>query len=143
MSKLEEFITSLTDTELSIFIANQYDGLLGSSKQRLKDAVIKRNLSTDKLSELYQTGLTKPVDNTYHFCPRCYSTKLFIETDHEMRTVKYYSYEVAIDTLRCRLCGYNPVKSNCSTFSELIKHVFKRNNTVRIPKVDERVFKEL
>lgn len=142
-SRLEDFISKLTDTELAIFIAYQYDGFIGSSKQKLKDAVLKRGLTSEKLSELFNKGLSKPEDNSLHFCPRCYSIKLYVETDHELETVKYYSYEVAVDTLRCRLCGYNPNKQKTKNLFDAIRIKFKGNKNVRIPKQDDRVFKEL
>jgi hypothetical protein len=72
MSRLEEFISTLTDTELAIFIAYRYDGFIGSLKQKLKDAVIKRGLTADELSELYKKRLLKPYDSSQHYCPRCY-----------------------------------------------------------------------
>lgn len=143
MSRLEDFISTLSDTELAIFIAYQYDGFIGSSKQMIKEAVLKRKLTPDKLAELYKKGLSKPIDNSLHFCPRCYSTKLYVETDHELRTVRYYSYEVAVDSLRCRLCGYNPDKRKPKNLFDAIKLKFKSNKIVRIPKQDDRVFKGL
>ncbi len=143
MSKLEDFISKLTDTELAIFIAYRYNGFISSSKQKIKDEASKRGLTTDKLTEIYNKGLSKPTDTKVSFCPRCYPTKLFIETDQELRTIKYYSYEVAVDTMRCRLCGYNPDKRKPKKLFDAIKQKFVNNKTVRIPKKDERIFKEL
>ncbi len=48
MSRLEKFISTLTDTELAIFIAYQYDGFIDSSKQIIKDAAIKLKFKSNK-----------------------------------------------------------------------------------------------
>lgn len=143
MSRLEEFISTITDTELAIFIAYQFDGFINSSKQKLRDEVLNRGLISDKLSDLYKKGLSKPADKSIQFCPRCYSTKLFIETDHELRTVGHASYEVAVDTMRCRLCGYNPDKRKAENLLDALILKLVGNKPVRIPKQDDSVFKGL
>lgn len=143
MGKLENFLASLSDVELAIFIAYRYEGFIGTSKQKIKDVVAGRNLTEERLEQLYRKGLPSPSNKSVYCCPRCNSTKLYVETDNELRTVRYSSYEVAVDTLRCRLCGYNPNKRSPKNLIDAIKLKFMGRKIVRIPKQDEKVFKGL
>lgn len=56
MSKLDEFLEDLDNSELSVFAAYRFEGFLDESRQKIKNEILKRELSKEKLIELYQKG---------------------------------------------------------------------------------------
>ncbi len=115
--KLNSFLKELSDHELAIFGAFQYDGLLPDSRKNLQAEIDSRSLTKIQLEKYISTKLeTNYLENT---CERCGSNKFIQDVDIEHSGGNYGSAEVEVTTNRCRICGYNPSKA-------LEKNVFKR-----------------
>jgi len=90
----------------------------------------KRKLTKDYLANLYNTPLDLKVESGTALCQRCGSNRVFNETDIEYRsTSNYNTREVEVDTIRCRLCGYNPAKAKPKNLLGRIKRLFNSNKT--------------
>ena len=138
MKELDNFIVGLTDHELAIFFAYRYEGFLKKSKIKIENEIKNRDLSSEKLKSLSKIKLNNELHKETKCCPRCGSKKLFMETDYrEVPVSEFSSAEVATDSNRCRLCGYNPNKSNPKNFTERIRKVFKKTKMSRINKWNE------
>ena len=103
------FIESLTDHELAIYIGYQYPSFLGYSKEKVKREIGKRKLSKEQLRNYFNTKLS--YNEKGIFCERCGSNKFFSDIDIEHHSRKYSSYDLEVNTKRCRLCNYNPSKA--------------------------------
>ena len=123
MKDLNDFIKKLTNIELAIFIFYRFKGFLSDSKEKIKDEVSKRNLSKEDLQKLFDKGIAKKSDRLN--CPRCNSDKLFTEQDIEYVARRYSKGKVLVETTRCRLCGYNPGKSNKQTLFQKLFGLYK------------------
>lgn len=141
MSQLETFLTSLSDSELAIFVAYRFDGFMSSSREKIIREIQRRELNRDKLTALYKEGLPVPDEPGYH-CPQCNSDRFFVEQDHEMRSRRYASYEVIIETKRCRLCGYNPDKRKPKNLWDAIRLKFTSKGRTRLAHPSEMVFRD-
>lgn len=138
MSELDNFISNLSDHELAIFFGYRYDTFLDKSKVKIDNEIGKRKLSPEKLKSLLNTKLNKASLNEIRTCTRCGSNKLFIETDYkEIPISEFSSAELAHDSYRCRLCGYNLAKSTPNNFLERIKRMFTKTRSQRINKWNE------
>ena len=138
MKELDNFISGLTDHEIAVFFAYRYEGFLKKSKLKIENEIKNRNLSSEKLKSLSNIKLNKVLLKETRCCPRCGSEKLFMETDYkEVPVSEFSSAEVATDSYRCRLCGYNPDKSNPKNFANRILKVFKKTKMSRINKWNE------
>jgi methionyl-tRNA synthetase len=137
MGELERFLDSLTDTELAVFIAYRYNSFLKESKEKIKSEVLERNLTNDKLNDLFNKGIIRDESKEGYFCPRCNASNYLTETDIELRQ-DFTSYEVAIDTNRCRICGYNPGKEKSSNLFKRMKKSLIRARGTRLtrPEID-------
>lgn len=135
MSNLDDFLTNLTDHELAIFFANSYDGFLDHSKRKIDAEIEKRQLSKIQIKALKDTKLQLTRSDQTNTCYRCGSDKLFVETDYkEIPISELSSAEIAIDSYRCRLCGYNPNKTKQKDFHKKIKMIIRRWRNQRIHK---------
>ena len=65
MKNLDNFLSYLSDTELAIFITYHFDDFLVTSQKRIIREVQRRQLSIDKLSELFKKGLIAYSNNNY------------------------------------------------------------------------------
>ena len=140
---LNTFISNLTDNELATFVAYQFEELLDNSKQKIIKEVKRRNLSSDDLKRLYHQGISHGNDNRRRgVCPQCGSNKFFVETDYELRQKDYGSYEVAVESNRCRICGFNPAKSTQKGLIRKIKQKlgFYNNTRLKRPEIDGQMF---
>ncbi len=138
MKELDNFILGLSDHELAIFFGYRYGGFLNRSKLKIENEIKKRNLSSEKLKSLSNIKLNNDLTKETKCCPRCGSEKLFMETDYnEVPVSEFSSAEVATDSYRCRLCGYNHDKSKPENFAERIRQAFKRTRMRRINKWNE------
>jgi transposase-like protein len=133
MTEFEKFYGNLTDHELAIFVGYQYDGFLEKSKEKIAEEIRVRNLSSEELETFYNKKLNIGLEEGLKKCPRCGSEKLIIETDYNEKPItEFSSVEVAIDTYRCRLCGFNPDKETYKNIFDRIKRIFRNNRSKRI-----------
>ena len=126
MKALDSFLTNLSDHELAIFCRYRYHGFLGSSKEKIANEIKKRKLTTEQLKSFEDKKLTTLLTNEKIKCFRCGSDRLYIESDYkEIPIAEFTSAEIAIDSYRCRLCGYNASKTTPNNVFDRIKRVFK------------------
>lgn len=125
MNTFEKFIKSLSDHELAKLIGYRYDEFMSNSKEILLSETQKRNLDKKQLIEYFE----KPFDseNYKEKCPRCGSDRLFAETDYEQYARRAFdTVEVTIETNRCRICNYNPLKRKPKNLLNRISLNFQR-----------------
>lgn len=139
---LNTFLSSLSNSELATFIAYRFDDFLDNSKQKIIKEVKKRNLSITDLKHLYEKGITDNNTDLNSACPNCGSSKFILETDFELRQKNYGSYEVAVESNRCRICGFNPAKSKQKGLFKKIKQKlgFYRETRLKRPEIDGQMF---
>ncbi|MBK3519768.1 hypothetical protein [Carboxylicivirga marina] len=141
MDELQKFISNLTDIELAKFIGYRIKGFMGSSQQFILDEARSRGLGFEEIKTLFKNEIPQG-SNMLYCCPQCGSDKYFTETDYAQRQVRYISYEVAIESNRCRICGFNPNKNDHKGVINKIKKVlgFYRSTRLRPPEIDRRLF---
>lgn len=141
MNDLTTFLQDLNDNELAVFIAYRFDDFLAKSKQKIFNEMKRRDLSPEDLKVLYATGLQVESDSVIN-CPQCNSVRFFVETDYELVQHSRGNYEVAVDSNRCRICGYNPAKSTQKGFLNKLKQVlgFYEETRMKKPEIDGRMF---
>jgi DNA-directed RNA polymerase subunit RPC12/RpoP len=138
MKELDYFLNNLSDHELAIFYGYRYLGFLDSSKEKIDTEIQKRNLSREQLKLLLDKKLINDSEEEKIGCERCGSNRLFIETDYkEVPISEFSSAEIAMDSYRCRLCGYNANKAKPKNLFDRIGKVFKKNRQSRINKWNE------
>ncbi|MEJ2104946.1 MAG: hypothetical protein P8X47_10270 [Ignavibacteriaceae bacterium] len=100
----------LSDIELAKFVKYRLHDFLENSKQKIIEEVKVRNLTNEDLDNLFD--LTINTENETGFiCEQCGSSRFYKETDYELVQKSYGSYEVAVESNRCRICGLNPNKN--------------------------------
>ncbi|MFA8435332.1 MAG: hypothetical protein ACEPOZ_12510 [Marinifilaceae bacterium] len=141
MKNLNKFLSSLDDTELSIFIAYRFEDFLDRSRNKISAEVKRRKLNKSDLKKLLEKGLPANTQNPFA-CPQYNSSRFSIETDYELRQKNYGSYEVAVETNRCQLCGFNPGKSTQKELVEKLKQIFGfyKKEHLKKPEIDGRLF---
>jgi len=113
----KSFIRSLNDHELAVYLSHQGESLLSYSKEIVKNEIELRQLTRKQLDEYRHERLTYIEPGP--FCEKCGSNKHFIDKEKKIKGGQYKISEVEVQTMRCRLCYYNP-----STAPE--KNIFKR-----------------
>ncbi len=138
MKELDNFLENLSDHELAIFYGYKYLGFLDSSKEKITNEIKKRNLLSEKLKSLKDKKLIYDSIEKSLNCQRCGSNKLFIEMDYkEIPISEFSSAEIAMESYRCRLCGFNANKSIPKNLFKKISRMFKKNGQSRINKWNE------
>ena len=133
--KFDNFILNLTDHELAVFYKNRYDDFMSNSKQKITDEMTDRNLQLNEVNRLSSGLLNMDKKDRTNLCQRCGSDYLKIETDVEHRPKRNYtSVDVAIETRRCQLCGFNPDKEKSQGLISRLKRIFISRKTERIVK---------
>lgn len=127
MKELDNFISSLSDHELAIFIRYRSDGFLSNTKEKIDAEVKRRNLTLAQLELYANEKLNIKSEGKKKRCPRCGSERLFEESNYtEIPFTEFSSLEIISNTNRCRLCGYNSDKANPKTFRERIIRFFRK-----------------
>lgn len=135
-NELENFLTRLSDHELSIFIGYRFDDFLEESKKKIISEAKKRNLTKEKIEQLSITRLEIENNDKSLICSQCGSSQTFTETDYDQEIRhKYLTAEVAIETKRCRLCGFNPGKTNPKNLYERLKRLFRPEKTKKMVRI--------
>ena len=138
MKELDNFLSNLSDHELAIFFGNRYNTFLHKSKEKIDNEIKKRNLSSEKLKLFLDTKLNIESVTENRSCLRCGSEKLYIETDYkEIPISEFSSAEIATDSYRCRLCGFNANKAKPKNLLDRIGRVFKKSRNSRVNKWNE------
>lgn len=141
MNDLDRFLQSLNDSELATLIAYRIHDFSMNSKQKIIREVKQRKLSLNDLNVLYNKGLQIDSDSDT-ICPQCGSDRFFAETDYELAQHAYGSFEVAVESNRCRLCGFNPAKSPQKGLIAKIKQTlgFYKHTRLKRPDIDGQMF---
>lgn len=142
MNDLNTFLQDLNNNELAVFIAYRFDDFMAKSKQKILSEVKNRGLSPDDLKRLYNTGLKIKSDSNLK-CPQCGSDHLFVETDYKLaQNSRRRSSELAVESNRCRICGFNPAKSPQKGLINKIKQAlgFYEETRSKRPEIDGRMF---
>lgn len=142
MNDLTTFLQDLNDNELAVFITYRFDDFLAKSKQKIVSQVKRRGLSLEDLKLLSNIGLQVDSDSIIS-CPQCKSNKFFVETDYKLnQNSRGRSYEVAVDSNRCQICGYNPAKSPQKGLINKLKQIlgFYEETRLKRPEIDGRMF---
>jgi 4-hydroxy-3-methylbut-2-en-1-yl diphosphate synthase IspG/GcpE len=142
MNDLTALLKYLNDNELAVFITYRFDDFLAKSKQKNVSEVKRRGLSLEDLKLLSNIGLQVNSDSIIS-CPQCNSDRFFVETDYELiQKTRGKSYEIAIDSNRCQICGYNPAKSPQKGLINKLKQVlgFYEEPRMKRPEIDGRMF---
>ena len=141
MKDLDIFLENLNDSELAAFIAYRFEDFLDNSRQKIVREIKKRELTHSDLKILFDKGLQIDTESNIT-CPQCGSDRFYIETDYELRQRKYGSYEIAVDSNRCRICGFNPAKSSQKGLINKIKQAlgFYSETRLKRPEIDGRMF---
>ena len=138
MKELDYFLNNLSDHELAIFYGYRYLGFLDSSKEKINTEIKKRNLSREHLKSFLDKKLFNDSKEEKIECERCGSNKLFIETDYkEVPISEFSSAEIAMDSYRCRLCGFNTSKAKPKNLFDRVSRAFKKYRQSRINKWNE------
>lgn len=120
--KFNSFIESLNDHELAVYVGYQYEGLLNSSREKVKNEISSRNLTKTKL-ENYLNSKLKYIEEV-KYCEKCGSNKFYKDIDIEYKNKKYSTTELEVQTNRCRLCNYNPSKVTEKKYIQTYQTIF-------------------
>ncbi len=141
MNELVSFLKTLSDVELAKFIVYRYKDFLGTSKETIISEAKTRNLNHIDLKRLYNQDIEYDNKNVKNRCEQCGSAKFYTETDYELRHKKYYSIEVALESNRCRICGYNPDKNGKGLLNWIKKTLGLYHYTrLKRPEIDGNMF---
>jgi hypothetical protein len=128
-NKFDELIQSLSDHELAVFSVYQYEGLLATSKEKLKNELTFRGLTKTQIADysnrrLYYTGTTEEEET----CERCGSNIFFNDIDIELLSRRYWTSVYEFKTNRCRICHLNTSKEPPKNFFKRVKwYLFEKN----------------
>jgi hypothetical protein len=141
MNELESFLKTLSDVELAKFIVYRYKDFVGSSIDTIIAEAKTRNLNHIDIRRLYYQDVEHD-EKVKNRCEQCGAARFFTETDYEMRqTNRYLSYEVAIESERCRICGFNPDKNSKGLLNTIRKKLGLFHKTrLKRPEIDGNLF---
>ncbi|WP_439185921.1 hypothetical protein [Carboxylicivirga taeanensis] len=140
MNELNLFLKTLSNVELAKFIVYRYKDFVGTSRETIISEAKSRNLNHVDLRRLYNEDiqLDKSIKSR---CEQCGAAKFYTETDYELRHKRYYSIEVALESDRCRICGYNPDKNGKGFMNWIKKKLgFYHNTRITRPEIDGNMF---
>lgn len=132
MSKLQNFLHSLTDHEFVIFYKNRYDEFISESKSMIDKEKSERGLTDANINIFLDKKIEKDVNTPEFECSKCGGTYFNKETDRIRKGGTYGSWEEDQISLRCSLCGYNSDKSRPVTFRDRVKKLFGFTHTNHI-----------
>lgn len=107
MSYLQSFLKGLEDYELAYFYRFRYDEFLSGSKAKIDNELATRGLNMQDVNFLLDNTkkLIKKQHSKYDLlCPRCKSSKIFINGKNELRSFKGFSYEKSYNVYNCQVC---------------------------------------
>ncbi len=129
MSKLESFLTELTDTELVNYYEYRYEQFMPASKKRITDELAKRNMKLDRLQSYVKLPDSYSEENIkkQKLCPQCFSEKFY--NSKEMETgMDSSSDEFEVDYKTCLVCLYSKEKDMVAKKRNSIWNRFRLSN---------------
>jgi len=140
MNKLDSFLKTLSDVELAKFIVFRFKDFVGTSKETIIAEAKTRNLDHIDIKRLCNQNIEYK-EEIKNRCEQCGSARFYTETDYEMRQTNYLSYEVAIESEQCRICGFNPDKNSKGILKTLKQKLgFYRKSRLKRPEIDGNMF---
>lgn len=111
MSKLQEFLNELTDSELASFHSYRYHQFMKGSQEKIDLELNKRGMRADDLEKykIIQNPLSSEV------CPQCGSGKFYTSTEIETVNYSYASIDLEVDYRTCLVCLYAEGKDESSS----------------------------
>jgi hypothetical protein len=100
---IQELLNSLSDRELAYFSKYRRYEFMAESQKKIQSELEKRNITESRIESLI--NIVESITNEN--CPRCPSENFIDIKDVELRTSNYASYEVEINSRKCRICAYN------------------------------------
>ncbi|MEX1191471.1 MAG: hypothetical protein WEA99_05815 [Brumimicrobium sp.] len=111
MSRLVDFLISLTDMELAQFYKYRFHQFLPNSKQSILHELRQRKMNPENLEQyIYFESHEEKSMVKGEYCSRCYSTKLYTAEEKETLEFKYDTVEVDAYYKTCLVCLYSPEK---------------------------------
>lgn len=92
MSKLLNFLKTLTDFELAQFYTYRYNQFLSSSKDKIVSELKERDMNIKDLDSYKQK---KDVLNQKIRCPKCHSSKFYTAAERE--TIEFVRSTIKVD----------------------------------------------
>lgn len=110
MSKLDDFLSELSDHELRAFHHFRFKEFMKGSKEKITLEMEKRGISSpssDEFEEYLAASKEGFFTNRASLCPRCLSEKFY--TRHEIETISYSiaSFDISADYKTCLVCHYS------------------------------------
>ncbi|MDX2361856.1 MAG: hypothetical protein QNK23_13690 [Crocinitomicaceae bacterium] len=126
MSKLQNFLEVLTDSELANFFTYRYHEFMPASKEKIDLEFKSRGMRLSKL-EFYKEvpdNITPERILKLEFCPRCYSKKFYTSQEIETVSYSYASIDSKVDYKTCLVCLYCQDKEMAESEGDGIANVF-------------------
>ena len=124
MSKLFNFLTELTDTELINFYDYRYQEFLKNSKVKIDEEMSKRGINQENKYQFQLNDLgAEELENLLaeqKICPRCHSYKFYTSSEIETITYAYASVDFKVDYRICLVCNYSQDKEDSKSKSEFV-----------------------
>ena len=112
MSKLENFISNLDNTELASFYHFRFNSFMKNSKKIILNELKNRNMKEYQI-EKYLPKLTEKIEREItdkKICPKCYSNKFYDSTEIEKITIEFETIEYSENYKTCLICLYSQEK---------------------------------
>lgn len=107
MSKLLNFLKTLTDFELAQFYKYRYNQFLPNSKDKIVSELKERDMNIMDLDSYKQK---KHISNQKTLCPKCHSSKFYTASERE--TIEFVRSTIEVDEYykTCLVCLFSEEK---------------------------------
>jgi len=112
MSKLQNFISNLDNTELASLYHFRFNSFMKNSKKIILNELKNRNIKEYQI-EKYLPKLNKKIEREItegKVCPKCYSNKFYDSNEIENITIKFETIEYLENYKTCLICLYSQDK---------------------------------
>lgn len=124
MSKLSNFLSELTNTELVYFYDYRYQEFLKNSKDKIDEEFSRRGINQENKYQFQNNELSAEELNNLlaeqKICPRCHSSKFYISSEIETITYSYASMDLKVDYRICLVCNYSQDKAESKSQREFV-----------------------
>ena len=117
MSKLQEFLSILSNHELARFYEYRYPEFLKGSKEKIDEELKRRAMDKNNLSP-HINPHNHQENSTV--CPQCYSSKFYTSTEIETVNYSYASVDLEVDYRTCLVCLYSEEKDRAGKDSGFV-----------------------
>jgi DNA-directed RNA polymerase subunit RPC12/RpoP len=138
MSKIDEFLSELNETELAYFAKFKLKTYMQETQKEIEKHIEKKGLSTEKIEILIAENTQQLKSNAKEICPRCGSQNLLkrkvewtntidkpFNGDDEVAALDGLSGKATFkDEISCNVCGFwieDPNQERPTNFKQKIK----------------------